>query len=126
MMAACGGSSKQDYLKLFELAGLRDPDTFQRINFRKTGGIDPYFIAELGASDVSPSSVFRTPQEWKKLDFVAVTPPEQLRWWQLANIEGPVIWTKKIRNDPSFSQVITGKKDGRYVIYAIWVDTFNY
>jgi hypothetical protein len=122
--AGCSSHSDEAYRRLLELAGIKDMSRVHRLEFVKTSGIDPYYLAKVEVdlrsvseipSLLGPTTVLKT------LDARYVTPPQVLEWWRPQDLADVKIWTPKERDVPSYTEIVGGLSGSKVVVYVAWM-----
>jgi hypothetical protein len=120
-MAGCSSRSEENYQRLLRLAGIRESAPMHRIEFIKTAGIDPYYLAKIEVSSiVSPSDIFHSPADWSLQSDRLISAPSEIRWWQPSELDQVSVWTPKKNEPPSYTEVIVGESHGTSIIYIAW------
>ena len=124
IFAGCSSRSDEAYQRLLQLTGIETGPGMRRVEFIKTSGIDPYYLAKLAASSaVSPTDILRSPADWQITQTRFVSPPPDIDWWRPGELDRASVWTPKAKDSPSYTEVVIGHSGGVSVIYVAWQKT---
>jgi hypothetical protein len=120
-LAGCSSRSDEAYQRLFQLAGIKANPAMQRIEFIKTSGMDPYYLAKIEVpSTVSPADIFQSLGEWENIADRFVSAPSDITWWRPGELHGASVWAPKKNEPPSYTEVVLGQSGAISVIYVAW------
>lgn len=127
VLTGCSSRSNEAYERLLELAGITTKPEMRRVEFIKTSGIDPYYLAKIEVlSALSPADIFSIPEDWKSTSSRFVTPPREVDWWRPGDLVGASVWTPKASGSQSYTEVVMGQYGNGWVIYVAWQKTANF
>lgn len=118
--------SPEGFNRLVHLAGLNTGHGSEMIYFKKTSGIDPYYLAKIRVADSNIATILLSPGDWEKTEHSFIRDQHDADWWKPNEMRELQIWTKARRDDPSYTEILAGREGESYIAYVVWVKTFSH